>query len=977
MNETMNNEVYKALVNPILSWISWRIDWYLKEVTEKSWKEVEWYNKGYTLQRVKEKVEQVLTDDKVPNVVKNRLLQDVADSMSVISILTYDDATNLRDKREKRSWGVELQDAKSEWFENWFPDGHYVSSLIDHNFTHWVDKKVKLIQRTFTEDTVTVDWNLLHKETLSKFINDKGELDKKYWIDTSSFLNERTDLGMPEDWLSKFIVMHLWSRFNLTDKDRVLLVNTNDDLVIKHNGKEINLRQLMNDYSKLYVDYKKQQLDHFQTPRAELVNGRGIIADTVWLEQIKVPEDFEKQLDSELSKTSNADLVIMVDGLVWASPVIWDVYGWLHDLGDWYTRLNTDWVKASDIEWNLNMALGSLWIILWTTWLWSLLNKVLKADKLLKLRFLWKILWEVSKRVESWKLRLSWEAVEKMNWIERKVTEWLKKDPSELKVSKIDAMNLNDLKNTYKDTIDQAEKLLGKELNEKQIRALVKSHTYWEDWVWPYTDWEKTVKWLNLMRDWVFTREEAQLIMDNWIAWEKRKWSRTLEERLWMLSSDKPMSADLYYKMDRDLWIGKIQGWEKFNLKDFDTMAIRIFDYFSHLNIDAVLQAPDRINTFFNNVKVLSSFVEQFQDLLKQSSWVNWEEYKRMMISIAHWIKHISENPEVKSKLDPEKRAILTHLLEQLGIANSNLNEVNTAKQALQNFDFLHVLYFSPINVKRVSFWEWISHIEQINKSFDRNVLFSDKEARVTFLQNINWISDFLEHNMENLWNTMLWNWDNVTRIVNEFYSNIKRFDKEWKLGDEYNVYQEAIKKLEWKVAKLNYQNTQTERVSQWVKEWKINYDEIWEKISKSGYEWKLEDVKVTDNLEHLTVVDFENMNFVQWFSYIKWLAKLDIKDIIEVDWNVWRFIRNMNWIKRFLEKNSNEFNNEKIVLVWDLYVDILNNYMSLLNNLWDKVNIPMFFKLRGEITWMSKDFKAKIEGYIWQWLKDKDAKSG
>ncbi len=97
------------------------------------------------------------------------------------------------------------------------------------------------------------------------------------------------------------------------------------------------------------------------------------------------------------------------------------------------------------------------------------------------------------------------------------------------------------------DRLAEASRLLWVELTDIQKQTLFKAHNI--------EQWKNIVKWRILMKDGVFTREQAQLLMDNWIAW---RFTDIAQKSSWLLSSPKAVTERLNSLLINLKWWEKI-----------------------------------------------------------------------------------------------------------------------------------------------------------------------------------------------------------------------------------------------------------------------------------------------------------------------------------------------------------------------------------------------------------------------------------
>lgn len=156
-----------------------------------------------------------------------------------------------------------------------------------------------------------------------------------------------------------------------------------------------------------------------------------------------------------------------------------------------------------------------------------------------------------------------------------------------------------------------------------------------------------------------------------------------------------------------------------------------------------------------------------------------------------------------------------------------------------------------------------------------------------------------------------------------------------------------------------------------------IDYEDIPWAVNKAMDLWKVESLKVWKSIKEIWVLDFVKMSFEEWFANINLLSSLKIEDILKDSESLNILLKNFKLIEEFLNKNKLEFEKDWIVLVWDMYIDVLKKYKSLTNNLLEKVwnisKLKPYISKHAEVIWnILKESSWNLEKIINNWLKSR-----
>lgn len=414
--------IYDVLRSTVKNWLDRKIDTLVAGFEKQTGKKIEWFDKGNITSQFSKIIDAVLQDPKVPDIVKNKFLEDLWSGFQSIVNISFKQISDLREKRENRS----------QWLESDKPDGFYLTKILLNNLTSWLDLKASIIYRCFSEDNLMIDGKVYHKDSLDKYNSELSKIDSKYGISMKDLLKPWVFVN--DITINKLLIDQL-KPYNSELQNSWNSIVKIEKMEFNLNGNRISFVDLRKEYLAINNEFSKLQVETFANPRHKILSDSfaskvdWFFDRNIWDGNIPVLEWIENKFWEKLDDMWVADLVIVLDQLAWIVPIVWDALSAHRDVNDLITWIDVDWKNV----WILIGSLTSIWDVLWLTGIWSVLNKLGKIKKIEKaILLLRKITELLSKKIESWKIILNpkvsvilskfenlpwiWESIKKLRW---------------------------------------------------------------------------------------------------------------------------------------------------------------------------------------------------------------------------------------------------------------------------------------------------------------------------------------------------------------------------------------------------------------------------------------------------------------------------------------------------------------------------------------------------------------------------------
>jgi hypothetical protein len=297
-------------------------------------------------------------------------------------------------------------------------------------------------------------------------------------------------------------------------------------------------------------------------------------------DKIDTHDEVTAQIENDMLLKENPSLMLLE--LLWEKGIVMIKQLW---------EMFISW-KNGDIA----LVLVTIaWLIAWWAWVVKLGAKLWKMNKVAN------VAEKIQKKAAKVDDIVWWAGIWHMTW------EFSSKGPS--KDVLIKNGNLDDISR-----INEAEKVLWRELNKGEKQALINAHNYWKDNIWNYTTWEKVVKWKKLLSA-GFSRNEAKILMDQGIAWFAERMIKP-EFKEGSIINIKRSNGRIHEA--KVVWFDKdgriITEWNEWN------------EQFTKSFLPKQLEEVNFINKFINNDIWNASSIEEVLNLIKKEWWIKWSQ---------------------------------------------------------------------------------------------------------------------------------------------------------------------------------------------------------------------------------------------------------------------------------------------------------------------------------------------------------------
>lgn len=329
----------------------------------------------------------VMYDESVPLSVRQNFLHDI--SLALKDISGFSDATVTALRNQRYTGSITLENDK--------PDSFYAAMLITSQITAKLWPKSATILRVFHDEKVTVNGKEYHKWTKDKLEQSLSEMDTRFWISTQELrVWDKLETAMNKwDWLHRLVFATLQEQLGKTnpqiqeirypdgryaDQIQEFLRKTKE-IKIKSPQGEQSLLDTMNQYLTVVKDFKKWQRDQFEEPKKQMLKeDQWVWSQTTeffgW-ERIKGVEGLVDDIGEKVSKMSLPDIIITVNQLVNAIPILWDLKWLVEDGYAFASGVDVQGEKVGNMEWSLNVIFWVLWVL----WIGVAFNKLRKGEK--------------------------------------------------------------------------------------------------------------------------------------------------------------------------------------------------------------------------------------------------------------------------------------------------------------------------------------------------------------------------------------------------------------------------------------------------------------------------------------------------------------------------------------------------------------------------------------------------------------------
>lgn len=994
-----NENIINSLKNVVVS----KLTDYIKKLKQSIWTSIEWFDQSNIVELINEKIDWINNSKNIPTNLKVWFFSDLIRNIDNIWDISKQDIQNLREKRESRTC----------WFESWKQDGFYLEMILKSNLLSQVDIKTTLLHRCFDDETIQIDTREFHKKSFENFISKRDELDNKYWIDTKQIFNENIDLELDNKSKENFLLLRLWNLLWLNSDEKISIFNTPRDIIKQINWEQVDVRQLFQEYFNLFSDFQSNQIDKFENPKSKLLNWKNYI-DKIFdddnIYDLNIQDD---DISSNIEKCETADIILLWNQISTIAPIL-DIYWWYKDLVDWIDWIDENWKKMNEFNQVLYIMFWTIWIV---PWFW-VMSKLWKLKKIEKIVSLWtKLFEEIWQRILDWKIVVEWvfsklleniwkiwffrdlmnktwlnKIIEIWDWKNvRQIDVYLKENiarrlsnsqETKIKIEDVQKIWFSDLRTLFKERIETAEELLGKQLSELQIRSLVKAHLVWniED---GFTQWEKNRKLLILIRDWKFSSEDALKLTDYGICWVKSKtdakrWLDAISNKVWTSIDLAKFLQDWRNRFFSWFWFQINNKWDvellyslpklRANLQkvfpDFlDIWVVRslveIQLYVKCIDIDNIKKLfsenPSSVWTVRENISKMSDFLISNREQLCRLLW------NEQCLSLFKWLNErirliLNDSVLWKNFNDDFRNLVFWSFDESIKFVES------------RSSDKLELRWRAPTiirlldNPNQIEFLDWMQRFEDlirfnifnaISVSWVDNITRNEKQ--------INDLIDFISQNKNNIINSSSLNSNRFKDLIwsfmwqlNKIYDSLPDWNsvknRIWKHINQtlIPIYKELI----WKTKRdqdivddyISNWNLSSENLNELSRWWTILADNIWNVGNRiwginsweSEINWWDAVVdwiwQVYEYIPHLDTKIFRRLSSMDQIS---------VKDSLELLWKILWSIENKEILNWNIYTRLNVLNANLLDIFDNIFWHIQKKNMSLeeLNNLSTQMN--------------------------------------
>lgn len=368
-------------------------------------REFEWKGIPFDLntfvKNFEQRVSTTLNQSWIPEIAKQKFLQDVEKRASNLGTVTLDDAQSLQTRRNIESFWIESWELWKEFGNDESKkQAYYLQKILEETLWKYVDGASTWLQYGFQERVSNEDWDY-NKENYETFKKSIQELDKKYGIDTYSLLqklwkdnesiHEAMDFRQIQMYifgqlkkytkLSKSDERPIWSAINSKTLSNWLKDGSNTIVTIWWTSDDIV--DVLQNYTELFKKFSWKEWDISRAREVAIDTWIGSkTREFLWSDWLE--SDFTyiepSNIGEKIKNMKFADAVIMLTQLVQLAPIVGDIWWGLDWLYTAYSGMNVSWEKISNFERTLNTIFWILGVSIIGGWLW----KTLKAKQFWK-----------------------------------------------------------------------------------------------------------------------------------------------------------------------------------------------------------------------------------------------------------------------------------------------------------------------------------------------------------------------------------------------------------------------------------------------------------------------------------------------------------------------------------------------------------------------------------------------------------------
>jgi len=424
--------------------------------------------------------------------------------------------------------------------------------------------------------------------------------------------------------------------------------------------------------------------------------------------------------------------------------------------------------------------------------------------------------------------------------------------------------------------IEEAEKVLWRELTIEQKEALLGAHNYWSDKIWNYTTWEKVVKWKKLLSV-GFTRLEAQKLMDQGIAWVSSRMLPSYEP--WSIVNIKRSDwriheAKIWWVNDKWQLITFWEEWWVYMEKSFSPNQLDKINLIN--NIDFDINKANSIEELFNLIDKQWKIWDYDSIYLKKviNMYLNWE-IELNTITRTSWLRD-------KVLLLKNSEFINKSVLKELW---PNWLDTKTSQWPVWNCYF--VAWLNSVK-NHPNWWKLLEEMITIKSNWDFEVHFKWYYKPITIsLNDINemWRNKIDSHNI----------WDIVIERAHARVVNDIKWWKKWQTMFFRNNENELIHEW-WNISKVlelfYWNNINISHISDYT-DWKKRINKNWKLTEINEKNWFFTFNK-NDDFWNFVMENLDEKNFM-WLSSKSLNGKTDADSYVWLDF-YWKKVDIAHW---------------------------------------------------------------------------------
>lgn len=365
-------------------------------------REFEWKGIPFDLnafvKNFEQRVSTTLNQSWIPEIAKQKFLQDVEKRASNLGTVTLDDVQSLQTRRNIESFWIEFWELWKEFGNDESKkQAYYLQKILEETLWKYVDGASTWLEKAFSMQKETI-WTIeYNRENTQELFSNLKQLDEKYWLQITEIVQkiwEKENLSQAQLYRRCWIIIaEKLGRWNkVPDTSRVIeliknwVLNTRAKSILTEydkDGKKEDIVDAVLAYKNIFSEFQWKENEAKWAKETALSDGFVSQAkDFIGMERLE--SDFTyiepSNIGEKIKNMKFADAVIMLTQLVQLAPIVGDIWWGLDWLYTAYSGMNVSGEKISNFERTLNTIFWILGVSVIGGWIW----KSLKAKQFWK-----------------------------------------------------------------------------------------------------------------------------------------------------------------------------------------------------------------------------------------------------------------------------------------------------------------------------------------------------------------------------------------------------------------------------------------------------------------------------------------------------------------------------------------------------------------------------------------------------------------